>query len=117
MRMIANAQGFTLIEVLVSLLLSSIAIICLFTLQVKDRQMLTEDELQNEAQIQVLNLRELILSGEGFSPQKILELTQVNPEFKPEILNSLAHQMVIRNTWKDEALGSDPHTFQISIER
>ena len=95
-----KSQGFTLIEVLVSLLLSSVAILCFYTLQIKDRQLFTEGLIENEAQIQVLNIRELILADSfKINPQQILALTKTSEAFKAEIRTPASSQFLLHTAW------------------
>jgi prepilin-type N-terminal cleavage/methylation domain-containing protein len=112
------AQGFTLIEVLVSLLLSAIAILCLCALQVKDRQWLTDSVIQNEATLQVFNIRELVLSEASFNSEQLFELTTLEPDFKPEMTSPAAHQILIRNSWRQHGQSETEkiHNVKLLIE-
>jgi prepilin-type N-terminal cleavage/methylation domain-containing protein len=98
----STSHGFTLIEVLISLLLSSTAILCFYTLQIKDRQLFIDNLIQNEAQMQVLNIRELILAdpyNAGFNSQKILALTATNEACKTAIQQASSFQFLLQSKW------------------
>jgi prepilin-type N-terminal cleavage/methylation domain-containing protein len=97
------SPGFTLIETLISLLLSSIAILGFYTLQIKDQQLLTDNLIQNTAQMQILNSRELILSnpnGSQSNIQKILSLSNPKETNKTEIHYLAPRQILLSTYWK-----------------
>jgi prepilin-type N-terminal cleavage/methylation domain-containing protein len=95
-------QGFTLIEILVSLLISSITILGLYSLQIKDQELWTDLLIQNEAQTQVSNLRELIFSSPDNSSvtlSTLRTLSHVDGSIKTEIVSLNADQLLLRTRW------------------
>jgi prepilin-type N-terminal cleavage/methylation domain-containing protein len=110
-------KGFTLIEILVSLLLSSLAILSLYMLQIKDRQLFIDLLIQNEAQMQVQNSRELILADPVNASTQIptiLSLTYINPDFKMEITLEGPSQFLLHTHWQSP-LDKKENSFSLSL--
>lgn len=100
-----STSGFTLIEVLSSTLIASISILCFYSAQVKDIHLLGETRVQEEAETQAFNIRELLVSEP--QPHSFQSAEKIVKEYGKQSLDfplkieSHSQQIQISLSWQD----------------